>query len=90
MRTTIIFDDALLDQARDEAKRRGQTLTALMESSLRHELARATHGTSRQRVELPVFESRGPLMPGVDLNDSAALLDILEPPEEVRAKLEIK
>jgi hypothetical protein len=30
------------------------------------------------------------LMPGVDINNSAALLDILEPPEEIRARLGIR
>ena len=41
MRTTVRLDDALLDQARREAQRRGETVTALIEKGLRLELAHA-------------------------------------------------
>jgi hypothetical protein len=76
MRTTIRLNDGLLDQARREAQRRGMTLTALIEEGLRLELARAK--TPRPRVKLPVSDCKGWLQPGVDLNNNAALLDILE------------
>ena len=71
------MNDALLDQARREARKRGQTLTALIEESLRQELVRARDNGPRPKVELPVGNTGG-LMPGVDLNDSAGLLAIME------------
>jgi hypothetical protein len=78
MRTTVRLDDALLDQARREAQRRGETLTALIEKGLRLELARAKPDRGRPKVKIPVFKGgKGPL-PGVDLNNSADLLDIME------------
>lgn len=78
MRTTIRLDDALLERARREAARRGVTLTALIEGGLRLVLARPQPSRSRRRVELPVCRAGGGPLPGVDLDDSAALLDIVE------------
>ena len=71
------LDDGLLEQARAEAKRRGETLTALIEEGLRRELARSEKAAARPRVELPVFDLSG-LMPGVDLSNNASLLEIME------------
>lgn len=78
MRTTVRLDDRLLEQAKREAARRGETLTALIERALRLVLARPQGRHARRRVELPVCKARGGTLPGVDLDDSAALLDILE------------
>jgi len=78
MRTTVRLDDALLDKARREAARRGLTLTALIEQGLRLAMARpATKGVAR-RVSLPVCRRGGGTLPGIDLDDSAALLDRME------------
>jgi hypothetical protein len=78
MRTTVRLDDHLLDQARQEAAARGLTLTALLEQGLRLMLARSQHAPERRRVTLPVCQAGGGTLPGVDLDDSAALLDLLE------------
>ena len=78
MRTTIRLDDALLDQARREAQRRGETLTALIEKGVRLELARSKPVQRRPKVAIPVFRGGKGLLPGVDLNNSADLLDIME------------
>jgi len=78
MRTTVRLDDPLLDQARREAAKRGTTLTALIAEGLRLVLANGHVPHHRERVVLPVSKMGGGLQPGVDLNDSAALLDILE------------
>ena len=71
MRTTVRLDDALLDQARREAQRRG-------EKGLRLELAHAKPVPRRPKVAIPVFRGGKGLQPGVDLNNSAELLDIME------------
>lgn len=78
MRTTVRLDDALLDQARREAIRRGETLTSLMELGLRLVLAQKDRRQHPSKMKLPVSQATGGLMPGIDLNDTAALLDALE------------
>ncbi len=78
MRTTVRLDDALLEQAKREASRRRETLTALIEKGLRLVLAQSRLPRRRPRVALPVCRAGGGTLPGVDLNDSAALLDIME------------
>lgn len=78
MRTTVRLDDTLLERAKREAARRGVTLTALIERGLRLALANPQPRTERRRVEVPVCRQGGGTLPGVDLNDSAALLDLLE------------
>jgi hypothetical protein len=78
MRTTVRLDDALLQAAKKEAARRGETLTSLIERGLRLVLARPERRSPRRRVEIPVCREGGGTLPGVDLDDSAALLDIIE------------
>jgi hypothetical protein len=77
MRTTVRLDDDLLRQAKRAAQEAGQTLTALLEESLRERLARRPKGKRRRRVKLVTFKGSG-LQPGVDLDDSAALLDLMD------------
>jgi len=78
MRTTVRLEDALLDQAKREARRRGLTLTALLEQGLRLVLARARPARRRPPVTLPVCQAGGGTCPGANLDDSAALLDLME------------
>lgn len=78
MRTTVRLDDALLARAKREAARRGITLTAIIERGLRLALASPQPRAERRRIEIPVCRQGGGTLPGVDLNDSAALLDLLE------------
>lgn len=78
MRTTVRLNDALLRQAKQEAERRGETVTALIEKGLRLVLAGPQSPARRRRVSLPVSSASGGLLPGVDLDDSARLLDRLE------------
>ncbi len=72
------LDDGLLDQARREAERRGTTLTALIEQGLRLAIRPPQTGDRTTRVQLPVSRSRSGLVAGVDLDDSAALLDEMD------------
>ncbi len=79
MRTTVRLDEDLLSRAKALAARQGRTLTAVIEDGLREQVARATGTASASPVELPAFgdESSSP-MPGVDLDDSAGLLELME------------
>ena len=76
-RTTVRLSPALLRRAKAEAARRGTTVTALIEEGLQLALTSRCQHTD-PKVELPMSHARGGTLPGVDLNDSAALLDILE------------
>lgn len=76
MRTTVKIDDALLAEARVRAARGGRTLNAVIEDALREAFAAKVVGPA-ERPELPVFRGSR-LMPGVDLDDSASLLDHME------------
>ena len=78
MRTTVRLDDGLLEHAKSEAARRKETLTALIEQGLRLVLLQSNPVERRDRVVLPVCNAGGGVRPGVDLNDSSALLDVME------------
>lgn len=78
MRTTIRLDDALLERAKRVALERGTTLTAVIEDALRRALTPAPTST-REPIALPTFRGDG-LLPGVDLNDTASLLDLMDEP----------
>lgn len=76
MRTTIRIDDQLLSEAKARAARTGTTLNAVVEDALRAAFARR-EGSGRGPIELPTFAGSR-LQPGVDLDDSADLLDRME------------
>jgi len=77
LRTTVRLEDALLEQAKREAVRRGDTLTALIEEGLRVVLA-SSKAPTKPSLKLPVCRAGGGTLPGIDLNDSSALLDRME------------
>jgi Arc/MetJ family transcription regulator len=76
MRTTIKIDDELLAAAKARAASSGRTLNAVVEDALREAIARRRQETER-RADLPTFPGSR-LLPGVDLDDSAALLEQME------------
>lgn len=78
MRTTVRLDDALLDRARQEAARRGTTLTALIEQGLRLVLRSPLKPPNPPRVKLPECRAGGGTQPGVNLDDTSNLLDRMD------------
>jgi hypothetical protein len=74
MRTTIRLDDLLLRQAKATAATQGRSLNDFIVDAVRAAVARRT---VRDRVPLPSFKGAG-LQYGVDLDDSSALLDVME------------
>lgn len=77
MRTTIRLDDDLLIETKKLAARLNKTLTAVIEDALRETLSRQKTSQIRPPVNLITVKGRG-LQPGVDLDDSAALLSLME------------
>lgn len=77
MRTTIRLDDQLLSEAKKLAVERGTTLTAVLEDALRQTLAQRKQRQKRAPFKL-ITSGQGGLRPGVDLDNSAALLELME------------
>lgn len=78
MRTTVRLDEALLERARREAAKRKTTLTSLIEQGLELVLRRPMKAALRQPIALPECHAGGGMLPGMDLNDSASLLDRMD------------
>ena len=78
MRTTVRLDEGLLRKAKAEAARKGETVTALIERGLRLVLAGGHARARRAKITLPVSKAIGGTLPGVDLNDSSAVMDLLD------------
>ena len=77
MRTTIRIDEELLKRVKQRALQQGKTLTAVIEDALRESLARKMDTQQREPVRLETFAGEG-LQPGVNLDDFADLLDLME------------
>ena len=77
MRTTITIDDALLAEYKRVAADTHRTLSYVIQDALRETLVRRHEAAGRQPVRLPVIGGGG-LQPGVDLDDNARLLELLE------------
>jgi hypothetical protein len=78
VRTTLNLDDDLLTQAKALAQQSGKTLTRVVEDALRERLARrARPAPDDVGFHLHTFTGSG-LRPGVDLDNSAALRDVMD------------
>jgi hypothetical protein len=77
MRTTIRMDPHLLLEAKRAAADSGRTLTAVIEDAVRAHLAARRKPRQQPRPALTVVDGRG-VRPGVDLDDTAALLDLMD------------
>ncbi len=79
MRTTVRINEELLKRARKRAADEGRTLTSLVEEGLALILTQAKrrHG---EHVELPVSKASGGVLPGVDLNRSCDLEEVMNKP----------
>jgi len=79
MRTTVRIKDDLLRRARKRAADEGRTLTSLIEDGLTLILAKPK-ASRRERVELPVSKASGGVLPGIDLNRSSDLEEVMNTP----------
>ena len=76
-RTTVRLPPGLMTQAKKLARETGRTLTQVIEDALRQAVNRKTTPAQARSVSFPVFHGDG-VQPGVDLDNSAALLDLME------------
>jgi hypothetical protein len=65
-------------RVKKESARTGETITAMIERALRLLLAAPRQSRHRAIIRIPVSRAAGGLRAGVNLDDSAALLDIIE------------
>ena len=79
MRTTIRINDDLLKRAKKQAADEGRTLTSLVEDGLALILSRPKT-SRRKRVDLPVSKATGGVLPGIDLNRSGDLEEVMNAP----------
>jgi hypothetical protein len=77
MRTTVRLNDDLLVEIKRISAQTDRTLTSVIEDALREMLARQRRTEARRPVRLTTVSGSG-LQPGVDLDDSAALLALME------------
>ena len=78
MRTTIRLDDQLYARLKERAARTGRTLGSVIEDALREALARMDDAArNSEPVTLTTVGGRGP-RPGVDLDDSASLHELMD------------
>lgn len=77
MRTTVRLDEHLLAKAKKHAAESGKTLTSVLEDALRESLARRYVHAKSKPVRLKTVKGGG-VRAGVDLDDSASLLDVME------------
>jgi hypothetical protein len=77
MRTTVNLPDDLVLQAKKAALEADTTLTEIIANALREALGK--RGNKKARRDFKVITSgSGGLLPGVDLDDTSALLDIMD------------
>lgn len=76
MRTTINLDDHLLADLKQHAAKTGKTMTSIIEDAIRRALV-PEKPPSRKKIRLTTVGGKG-VRPGVDLDDSASLLDLMD------------
>jgi hypothetical protein len=77
MRTTIHIPDDLVAEVKKLSAESHTTVTALVEDALRERLSRRRQKSRPKLLRLTTY-GKGGLQPGADLDDSAALLDLME------------
>ena len=77
MRTTINLPDELILRAKKAALEADTTLTEIIGNALREALATRRRKKVRRDFKL-ITSGSGGLQPGVDLDDTSALLDLMD------------
>jgi hypothetical protein len=77
MRTTINLPDELILQAKKAALEADTTLTEIIANALREALSKRRRKTPRKKFKIITY-GKGGVLPGVDLSNTSALLDIMD------------
>ncbi|MGC9536264.1 hypothetical protein [Streptomyces sp. UG1] len=76
MRTTVDLPEEIIQEAKLRAARRRVTVSAVIEDALRVSFARDVTAATNI-AKLPTYGTGG-VRPGVDLDNNAALLDLMD------------
>jgi hypothetical protein len=79
MKTTLVLDDSLVEQVRQQAKARGVSMSSIVEEAIFRMLTEKA-APDPAPLELPSFNSGGYL---VDITDRNAMYDALGDPREM-------
>ena len=77
MRTTINLPDDLVLRAKKAALDANTTLTEIIAGALREALSKRRRNAPRKKFKI-ITCGEGGVLPGVDLSNTAALLDIMD------------
>jgi len=78
MKTTLLLDDEIHRQAKQAAARLGIPLTKFIEEAVRLKISSDIARSTEQVSPLPVCTKQGGLQPGIDLDNTAEMLDLLD------------
>ena len=78
MRTTINLPDELILQAKKAALEADTTLTEIIEDALREALEKKRRRKAARKEFKLITYGKGGVWPGVDLDDTSSLLDIMD------------
>jgi len=76
VRTTVTLSDALYEEAKVTAARRGTSVGSVIEDALATYLARAAEVADLDLPDLPVTD--GSIRAGIDIDDASALVEFLD------------
>ena len=79
MKTTLVLDDALVEQVRQQAKERGVSMSSIVEEAIFRMLTEKA-APDHPPLDLPSFNSGGYL---VDITDRDAMYNALDDPTEM-------
>jgi hypothetical protein len=78
MKTTLILNEQVHLQAKLAATRLGISLTKFIEEAIRLKISTDTARRNEPLHKLPVCSNQGGLRSGIDLDNTAELLDLLD------------
>jgi hypothetical protein len=77
MRTTINLPDELIQRAKKAALEADTTLTEIIANALREALLKGRRKEPRRKIKLTTY-GEGGTFPGVNLDDTSAVLDLMD------------
>lgn len=82
MRTTVTIDDHLYEEAKVLAARSHGSVGSVISEALRRFVAESKSQQSDELPELPRWRG-GPVRPGIDINDTSAVLSMLDEGQDI-------
>jgi hypothetical protein len=84
MKTTLLLDDEIHRQAKQASARLGIPLTRFIEEAIRLRISSESATRAELVRRLPVCKKKGGLRPGIDLDNTAELFDVLDQTMDLR------